>query len=249
MPTTLGDLLYTTPTRVSVSENDWDRVVRWIAAGDPLALYSLYDRTHEMVFTLILRITNNLENAETLTLEVFDQLWREASSYDSARGSVVGWILNHARCLALSTMKSPTATNSRTKDLPQPLPNLWEPLAGRVGIEKEVDGKLAWAAAALLGDPEWGIAAPGISCRLLASDAENNRVSMLVRLDPGTDYPPHRHAGREELYLLHGELMIDDKKIYPGDYVRAEADSVDHRVWSETGCTCALMTSTKDVIL
>jgi len=71
----------------------------------------------------------------------------------------------------------------------------------------------------------------------------------LVRLDPGTDYPPHRHSGREELYLLDGELMIDDKKIYPGDYVRAEADSVDHRVWSKTGCTCVLMTSTKDVIL
>jgi hypothetical protein len=43
--------------------------------------------------------------------------------------------------------------------------------------------------------------------------------------------------------------MIDDKKLYPGDYIRAEADSVDHRVWSETGCTCVIVTSTKDVIL
>ena len=78
---------------------------------------------------------------------------------------------------------------------------------------------------------------------------ERNRVSMLVRLAPGTDYPPHRHAGVEELHLLYGELMIDDKKLYPGDYIRAEADSVDHRVWSDTGCTCVLLTSTKDVIL
>ena len=29
---------------------------------------------------------------------------------------------------------------------------------------------------------------------------------MLVRLAPGTDYPPHRHAGVEELHLLDGEI-------------------------------------------
>ena len=72
---------------------------------------------------------------------------------------------------------------------------------------------------------------------------------MLVRLAPGTDYPPHRHAGIEELHLLHGELLIDDKKFYPGDYIRAEPGTVDHRVWSETGCTCVLLTSTQDAIL
>ena len=39
------------------------------------------------------------------------------------------------------------------------------------------------------------------------------------------------------------------RSLYPGDYIRAEADSVDHRVWSETDCTCVLLTSTRDVIL
>ena len=48
---------------------------------------------------------------------------------------------------------------------------------------------------------------------------------------------------------IHGELMIDDLKLYPGDYNRAEAGSVDRRVWSETGCTCVLITSYDDVIL
>jgi anti-sigma factor ChrR (cupin superfamily) len=72
---------------------------------------------------------------------------------------------------------------------------------------------------------------------------------MLVRLAPGTDYPPHRHAGVEELHLLHGDLMIDDKKLQAGDFIRAEAGSVDHRVWSATGCTCVLLMSTRDAIL
>jgi len=97
--------------------------------------------------------------------------------------------------------------------------------------------------------PEWEEVAPGISVKMLATDTEKNSVSMLVRLEPGTDYPSHCHAGVEELHLLHGELMVDDRKFYPGDFIHAKAGSVDHRVWSETGCTCVLMTSTKDVIL
>jgi anti-sigma factor ChrR (cupin superfamily) len=73
-------------------------------------------------------------------------------------------------------------------------------------------------------------------------------VSMLVRLAPGTDYPPHTHAGVEELHLLQGELLIDTRKLLPGDYNRAEPGSSDKRVWSETGCMCVLMTSTKDAL-
>ena len=85
--------------------------------------------------------------------------------------------------------------------------------------------------------------------KMLATNAKENRVTMLVRLAPGGEYPPHRHAGVEELYLLQGELIVDDKKLYAGDYIHAGAGSVDHRVWSETGCTCVLLTSTQDEIL
>ena len=91
--------------------------------------------------------------------------------------------------------------------------------------------------------------APGISCKLLATDTERNRVSMLVRLAPDTAYPPHRHADVEELHLLAGELMIGDRLLRPGDHNRAEPGTEDHRVWSETGCTCVLLTSFRDVIL
>ena len=97
-------------------------------------------------------------------------------------------------------------------------------------------------------EPEWEEVAPGIFCKLLANDPENHRVSMLVRLLPGVEYPPHTHGGLEELHLLDGELWIDDRKLYPGDYNRAEAPSGDKRVWSETGCTCVLVTSTRDIL-
>ena len=94
-------------------------------------------------------------------------------------------------------------------------------------------------------EPEWEQVAPGIECKLLATDAERDRVSMLVRLAPDASYPAHTHAGVEELHLLDGELWINDRKLIPGDY---NPGAEDHRVWSETGCTCVLVTSTKDLL-
>jgi anti-sigma factor ChrR (cupin superfamily) len=97
-------------------------------------------------------------------------------------------------------------------------------------------------------EPEWEKVAPGIDCKLLATDTERHRVSMLVRLAPGASYPAHTHAGAEELYLLDGELWIDERKLVPGDYNYGAPGTGDQRVWSGTGCTCVLVTSTKDVL-
>ena len=97
-------------------------------------------------------------------------------------------------------------------------------------------------------EPEWEQVAPGIECKLLATDTERHRVSMLVRLAPGARYPAHTHADVEELHLLDGELWIDERKLFPGDYNYGAPGAGDERVWSETGCTCLLVTSTKDTL-
>jgi anti-sigma factor ChrR (cupin superfamily) len=97
-------------------------------------------------------------------------------------------------------------------------------------------------------EPEWEQVAPGIECKLLATDIERHRVSMLVRLAPGASYPAHTHAGVEELHLLDGELWIDERKLFPGDYNYGAPGTGDQRVWSETGCTCLLVTSTTDLL-
>jgi anti-sigma factor ChrR (cupin superfamily) len=128
----------------------------------------------------------------------------------------------------------------------RPSPSLQDRLARRIAAET------GESPVALPGrqwdEPAWEEVAPGIFCKLMATDTQRHRVSMLVRLLPGVEYPAHTHAGLEELFLLDGELWIDDRKLYPGDYNRAEAGSGDKRVWSETGCTCVLVTSTQDVL-
>jgi anti-sigma factor ChrR (cupin superfamily) len=132
-------------------------------------------------------------------------------------------------------------------DVLRPSASLWDRLAQRIAAETGEQPVLS--APERWTEAEWKEVAPGIVCKLLATDTEKNRVSMLVRLAPGTDYPRHRHAGVEELYMLDGELIVDDATFYPGDYRRGDADTVDCRVWSETGCTCVLITSFRDVIL
>jgi len=102
---TLGDLLYGNNTKFRVPEKDWLALIRSIAVGDQVALHSLYERTHRIVFTLIVRITNNRETAEELTVDVFYDVWRKASSYDPANGTVVGWIMNQARSRAIDRLR------------------------------------------------------------------------------------------------------------------------------------------------
>lgn len=391
-PRTLGDVLYSGSSQILVSEKNWVHLVEALASGDRSALHALYERSHRAVFTLILRLTSNRETAEELTLDVFDDMWRRASRYSPAKGTVLGWIMNQARAktidwLRLEQQQKRTASEpdaglliidtpdyrdvlkfkeqsgrlnaaltaltpgeraaietaffggftyaevaARLKQPPSTakacirsglhklrqasvqggnaaklqvngnaceqaelvcasairalpafeaagieahLSSCWQCRLELESLRPVVDSFVVWPtdvlrpAASLQErlarsisphagmpamarerwvEPEWEEAAPGISCKLLATDTEKHMVSMLVRLAPGTEYPPHTHAGVEELHLLEGELWIDERKLHPGDYNRAEPGTSDKRVWSETGCTCVLMTSARDAL-
>jgi RNA polymerase sigma-70 factor, ECF subfamily len=108
---TLGDLLYANKAKATVSEKEWVRLIRSIAGGDQLALHELYTQTHQIVFTLIVRITRTMETAEELTLDVFHDVWRRAATYDPANGSVVGWIMNQARSRAIDRLRFEQASD------------------------------------------------------------------------------------------------------------------------------------------
>jgi RNA polymerase sigma-70 factor (ECF subfamily) len=100
LPATLGDVLYP-DSKPLVTEKDWVDLVQSIAAGDQIALYALYDRAHRVAFTLIARITGNREMAEELTVDVFCDVWREASRYHPGNSTVLAWIMNKARSRAI----------------------------------------------------------------------------------------------------------------------------------------------------
>ena len=131
-------------------------------------------------------------------------------------------------------------------DVRSPAASLRERLAQR--LARETGDAPALQPPSDWHEPPWEDVAPGICCKLLANDSTTHMVSMLVRLAPGAAYPPHQHAAVEELHLLDGELWIEERKLHPGDYNRGEPGTGDTRVWTETGCTCVLITSTRDTL-
>jgi RNA polymerase sigma-70 factor, ECF subfamily len=122
-PATLGDVLYAN-AGASAPEQDWTALVQSIAAGDRLALHALYGMAHRLVFTLIMRLTANRETAEELTVDVFHDVWRQASRYDAASGTVLGWIMNQARSRAIDRLRfeSRKKRSNGGDALPEPEP-------------------------------------------------------------------------------------------------------------------------------
>ncbi|MBI3447432.1 MAG: sigma-70 family RNA polymerase sigma factor [Acidobacteria bacterium] len=77
-----------------------------IASGSEQALGALYDATSSRVFGLTLKILRDRPAAEEATIDVYAQVWREASRFDLRRGSALAWLLNLARSRAIDIYRS-----------------------------------------------------------------------------------------------------------------------------------------------
>src|SRR5262245_30613742 len=89
----LGDILYADSSKARVAESEWRELLHSIARGDQFALRALYERTHRLVFTLIMRITHDSGIAADATVDVFCRAWRCAAKFPSSDASVLGWIM------------------------------------------------------------------------------------------------------------------------------------------------------------
>jgi RNA polymerase sigma-70 factor (ECF subfamily) len=76
------------------------------ARHDREALGALYDRTASLLHGLALRILGDRAAAEDVTIEVYLQVWRQASTYDPARGRPLAWLLTLTRTRALDRLRA-----------------------------------------------------------------------------------------------------------------------------------------------
>ena len=97
-------------------------------------------------------------------------------------------------------------------------------------------------------DMPWQDVAPGISRKLLFVDSERHYNTSLIRVRAGARYPSHRHADVEEILVLEGDLHLHGVVMRPGDYCRAEPESVHQETFSESGCVLLQLTSQHDQI-
>jgi len=81
-------------------------------------------------------------------------------------------------------------------------------LMPRAAVRKRLLARLAspWTVVRA-GEGGWERDASGLEVRRLHRDPEG-RVTLLVRMPPGTRYPSHRNALTEELYMLAGDLTV-----------------------------------------
>ncbi len=89
----------------------------------------------------------------------------------------------------------------------------------------------------------------GVETRRLFVDRPGDRITMLVRMAPGSSYPSHRHGGPEECYVLQGVLLSGDLRMKAGDYKHAAEGSVDPVQSTEEGCLLLIASSARDELL
>lgn len=87
---------------------------------------------------------------------------------------------------------------------------------------------------------------PGVRRRNLYLDEQSQRVSFLLQLDPGAKYPPHRHGGVEECFVLQGTVRDDNSLVAAGDYVRYETSTDHSPLVTDSGCVLLIVGSTSN---
>lgn len=86
------------------SDDDGDLIAR-IAAGDHDAMVALHTQYGRAVFGLLQRLLPDRMTAEDVFQQVMLEAWQRAGSFDSARGSIGGWLLIMARSRAIDELR------------------------------------------------------------------------------------------------------------------------------------------------
>ena len=90
----------------SARNQELTALIKSLASGDQSAMTPLYDSTSRLVYGLVLRILGEPPAAEEVLLDVYTQVWRQASSYDETRGAPLAWLTTIARSRAIDRLRS-----------------------------------------------------------------------------------------------------------------------------------------------
>jgi quercetin dioxygenase-like cupin family protein len=85
------------------------------------------------------------------------------------------------------------------------------------------------------GDGPWTDLGHGTRVKRLAHDSMHRVEISIVRMEAGATFPPHRHAGAEELLVLEGDCTCQGRRLGPGDYTRSAAGTEHQENRSENG--------------
>ena len=105
-------------------------LIRRMVDADETALGALYDRWVRSLYSLVLHLLKDPDEAEDVVEETFWQAWRKADSYEPSKGAVSTWLLTIGRRKALDRLRSRKRSRedsidgeSGFADLPSGLPD------------------------------------------------------------------------------------------------------------------------------
>jgi len=114
-------------------------LIRRMCDSDETALGALYDRWMRSLYSLVMHLLKDADEAEDVVEETFWQAWRKASTYEPSRGAVSTWLLTIGRRKALDRLRSkrrqreePFGSDRTFADLPSPSA---DPLQNAAGSE------------------------------------------------------------------------------------------------------------------
>lgn len=93
--------------------DELDALLRQVALRDGAAFATVYDLTKARVYGLVTRVVRDPGYSEETTQEVFLEVWRTASGYDSAKGSALAWLLTIAHRRAVDRVRTEQAGGRR----------------------------------------------------------------------------------------------------------------------------------------
>ena len=87
---------------------------------------------------------------------------------------------------------------------------------------------------------KWTKLFEGAYSKVLFVEPTNGYVTSLLKLEPGTRLPNHKHKGNEQCMIMAGEFRMNDKVYGPGDFTVALHGTAHLDVYTETGATVLL---------
>jgi anti-sigma factor ChrR (cupin superfamily) len=89
---------------------------------------------------------------------------------------------------------------------------------------------------------EWNASGmPGISVKRLYDDPATKLSTVLLRLQPGAKYPPHKHLDAEQCLVVEGDVRLADSVYHAGDFIVAVAGSQHPTITTVSGATMLLI--------
>ena len=152
-------------------------------------------------------------------------------------GTELGELQNAAAMIGTAAAVAPPP-GLRDRVLAIPSPQVWKHWQSRGDLHT-----------VRCGEGEWETVVPGVHVKQLYVDRTRDLATMLIRMDPGASYIPHRHNAPEQCFVLEGDVRDGDDRFEAGDFQCKETGSTHGAQTTDKGCLLLVVSSLSDELL